>query len=233
MKKMMLVAMMLDVALSCFANSEYKESIVTPVSLGLTYSLRYPASNDVTVYGLRAGVWMNDMDLDMHHSARANNINVYGVSIGLLTMIDHEVTGFQISGWGNTVDTLRGLQTSFFLNKSMGSIYGCQISMGGNTIIDGKRRSTKGNLYGIQASLLCNWCEEDTNGIQMALLNVGSDVSGVQAGLVNGARDVKGMQIGLLNMARDLKGVQIGLLNLKEARSACVFSICPILRVGW
>ena len=222
-------------ALSCSAYDEYAQRIVTPLSLGFTSSLQYPQNNEVFVYGLRAGVWMNGLADDSSDILT----EVYGLSIGLLAMHDEVVNGIQLSSLYNTTRTLNGLQAACLLNLS-GEVNGVQMAFVNFSL---------GEMSGIQLGICNGVLWGDVSGIQLGVLNSGKDVYGIQAGLVNVAEtdyknrgivvgsqiglaniakgDVRGVQIGLYNQASTLKGVQIGLLNHHGDR------YFPLLMVGW
>ena len=192
--------------------------VVTPLSLGLTPSLQFPSAPEVSVYGLRAGAWMGLLSKDY-------TTRVYGVSMGLVTMPDREVTGLQFSGLLNQAETLRGfqiaglaglgvdmtgLQCAGLLNWSHHGMTGIQITAGMNIVED----EDEGNAR--------------MSGIQIAgLLNMTGKTSGIQVAILNCAKKMSGVQVGLFNVTDDLKGVQIGLLNFVEN------DFFPGLMFGW
>jgi len=194
--------------------------IVTPFSFGLTPSLQYPKNETVSVYGLRAGVWMNEFGECPETVAS----DVHGASIGLFAMKDETLNGVQLSGLMNSARTLNGVQIASLSNYSS-KVNGVQMGLI-NTVL--------------------GWGE--VSGVQLGLSNKGRDVLGVQAGLVNTARidsqkrgflrgtqvglanfaegSAHGVQLGVYNQAQTLKGVQIGLLNRRGER------YFPVLMIG-
>ena len=251
MKKMYRICIILG-CLSCgmSATADEVKRVVTPLSLGFDSLSQFPSGDlDVTVYGLRAGVWMGFKSWDFTN-------HVYGISLGLLATTDYEVTGlqlsvlyneimkewrgFQIAGLLNTGEG-RGLQCAGLVN--LGEVKGLQCAGLVNVGKNARGLQCAGfwnlginDVTGIQIASGFNCLEEfkgadnsTMTGIQLAgLMNHAENVDGIQVAAVNFAKKISGVQIGLLNWADEsLKGLQVGLLNHKPG------FYFPGLMVGW
>ena len=187
---------------------------------------------------------MGDINMDIRLSPYSNNVEVYGISMGLLTMTDYKVTGLQISGICNTVDTLHGIQMSLFGNESQYAyggklalivnangyeMYGISIAglanFFGDNIIGWQCAGLlnfNGNVTGIQTTLGVNASINrygQMTGMQIAgLANLASNVDGIQMALLFNkvGEDMNGVQVGLVNCAKKVRGVQIGLYNTTD-----------------
>jgi len=238
MKKMYRICIILG-CLSCgmSATADEVKRVVTPLSLGLTYSMQIPSSSgifrqtDVTVYGLRAGVWMIGEESFFAKS-------VYGMSLGLLALWDHKVAGLQFSGLGQAADELCGIQVAGLVN--LGKARGLQCAGLFNSGQDTRGLQCAGLLNlgadagGLQCAGLLNWNSGDMTGIQIASgfnINTGkmsmggrsryAPMTGIQvAGLINGTEQIDGMQMAVYNFTEtEMSGIQVGLVNF--AKEAC------------
>lgn len=176
---------------------------------GLRLSLIY-GKND-TVKGLDVGV--------VAHAREAR-----GVAVGILHIVDEDLTGLQVAPIGASVThrSLRGVQAAFGLSRA-NDLEGAQLSIV-NLLEEPSR--------GIQAASFANLHKSDLTGLQVALLNNVASLGGLQVGGVNfseatdGAQigliwnytsgSASGLQLGLINWTDELDGVQIGLLNFSS-----------------
>jgi len=188
----------------------FGERFVTRLSLGLTPSLQHPTvqltgDDSFLVYGLRAGVWMNDCS---NFKPRFDVTEVSGLSVGLLSMNDRRVKGVQLSSLYSKAENISGAQLGLFNTAS--HVQGVQLGMLNHAAYD---------FCGAQAGLI-NSAPGKMDGLQLGVLN-NAEIwqGGVQIGLVNCTnRQAQKfcLQVGLFNYAAKSwrgAGVQIGLLN--------------------
>jgi len=242
MKIKQLVGLLVFVAFCIYAQNIYGEDErrITPISLGFTYSHpQYPANPSVTVYGLRAGVWMSGRRYDKPYHVQTD---VYGLSVGLLGMDDYKVTGIQLSSLFNTADIVHGAQTSLFFNRTE-SLSGIQFSLGINShkeahgICIAGLGNGAGKMTGMQIAGLGNGASDNATGIQCTLgINVvaymgksrkNAPMSGIQvAGLLNYADEMTGIQLSpVMNIAPNMRGAQIGTWSNSNDMSGLQFGI--------
>ncbi|MBU8900611.1 caspase family protein [Corallococcus sp. M34] len=100
---------------------------------------------------------------------------------------------------------LRGAQLGAAANWAEGDLSGVQLSAGINMV--------RGRMKGIQGAAGLSWADT-AEGMQLSIVNVGTDVSGAQLGLINIAGKMRGLQLGVVNVANDMEGVPLGLLSI-------------------
>ncbi len=166
---------------------------------------------------------------------------VRGGQISSVFSIAHEnLSGIQLSGAGNSVGgDLVGVQAAGVFNVVGGDSLGVQAAGVFNRVegtgallqsagvfnvatadfagvqTAGVFNVADGTLAGVQTAGVFNRSGA-TNGVQIALVNVGGNVNGAQVGLVNVGNRVVGTQIGLVNVSREMYGVPVGLASFVE-----------------
>jgi hypothetical protein len=73
-------------------------------------------------------------------------------------------------------------------------------------------------LNGVKIGLF-NFDLNQSNGIQLGLLNANDENNGLIIGIYNKAVKTRGLQIGLVNKSDELRGLQIGLININGTRT--------------
>ena len=138
---------------------------------------------------------------------------------------------------GSTGDAVRGVQEEFqFRNLSGDPSKGLQVDgiFSYAKEFHGLAQIGSGNLAehmdGAQLGVV-NLATEDQHGVQIGVVDYGSDVRGAQLGVVNVAEKVRGVQIGLVNHATSLRGLQIGVVNHAEDGSLVPWS--TIINMGF
>ena len=176
---------------------------MSPLSVNVAPPVQFPA-DDFTVTGLRLSLGFG------------NHRDMYGIDIGVLGNI--------------TQQNFSGLALSGLFNMTKGETRVLGLQAAGLTNLNyGKTR-----VVGLQAALGANYltAESSVVGLQLAAVNLAdhTKIYGVQAGIYNRANTVNGFQIGLVNVTNSLRGLQIGLINFHHQG---IFSVCPILNVGF
>lgn len=99
------------------------------------------------------------------------------------------VSGLEL-GFGSSLDSINGLQ----LNLAYGRV---------------------DVLNGIQVSLLNKVSR--SNAVQIGLRNISYEQSqGIQIGIINTANSFRGLQVGIINKVSVLTGLQVGIFNIAE-----------------
>ncbi|SDL56793.1 hypothetical protein [Pedobacter antarcticus] len=127
---------------------------------------------------------------------------------GLINIIHHNASGFQIAGFSNYIgQQASGTQVAGFSNYIGQQASGTQVAGFMNIYKGGKGMAIAGftNLSGGNSS-----------GQISGFMNKSKDVYSVQlTGFINLAKTVKGMQIAFINIA-DTANLQIGIINLSK-----------------
>lgn len=171
-------------------------------------------------------------------SFHQNNINIYGVSVGLGSFNSESkntnTNGIKIEliGGGFIAPLASGSPSptpemlSLIEKDGVYSevINGLNISLSGsvcdcktNGIQLGLIGHLNNTVNGISGAFLMNYSEKH-NGLQFSLFNESLVMKGLQFGISNNAYISKGLQIGLFNDGGDIKGIQIGLWNENDKR---------------
>ncbi|MBJ6763881.1 caspase family protein [Myxococcaceae bacterium JPH2] len=117
-------------------------------------------------------------------------------------------SAYQLSSGANiSGGSLRGAQLGAGANWIEGDLSGVQLSAGVNMV--------RGHMKGIQGAAGLSWADT-AEGMQLSIVNVGTDVSGAQVGLINIAGKMRGLQLGVVNVATDMEGVPVGLLSIAQ-----------------
>ena len=147
--------------------------------------------------------------------------SVDGLRFSLLRGVNHDVSGFDLSGVvTHTRGSLRGLQIAA-ANEVDGDVTGAQIALFASYV--------EGRCSGLQLSGIAARAGEG-RGVQIAAgLSDAPGWNGFQIALVTRAGEMRGLQIGVLNRAREMEGLQIGLLNFNERGFLPVF---PLFNFG-
>lgn len=138
----------------------------------------------------------------------ANTDTLRGVNIGLIGAGTHRLMrGWQGAMLINTVNRMKGIQTSMLTNLSRRPLEGVQLA-GVTNISMGVRR-------GVQLSALANVSAGYMRGLQMAAYNFTEHLNGWQVGIFNVAmRHPRGWQVGVVNVTRDTVAHKLGLVNI-------------------
>lgn len=176
------------------------------------------------------------------------NINRYfsrGTQIGLLNASGGELSGIQLSAFGNlSAGSQSGIQISGMGNISGSSMQGIQLAGFGNVSSSNMQgiqiaglMNIAGDMQGMQFSGIGNISGNDLQGVQFAgIFNLASDeshgllfsgitnISGrktrgvIMSGITNISREFQGIGgAGILNLNQDFQGIQFaGIANIAE-----------------
>lgn len=164
----------------------------------------------IQVSGLVNFVRNNAEGIQLTGGFNFNNGYVHGFQLaGLSNMAGKQVFGVQIAGlWNVALRGVTGSQASLLYNYTYGQLSGLQLGMVNRAVMMNGKNSQR---------------PSKDRGVQVGLINIGSEMDGTQIGLINIAGKSHGVQIGLINILKagpykgstvSSYGVPIGLLNL-------------------
>ncbi|HXU64663.1 MAG TPA: caspase family protein [Polyangia bacterium] len=165
-------------------------------------------------------------------------VDVYGLSFGLVADRVGNLNGFQLAlGYNQVDESLRGLQLVVGVNAVGAGYHGAQIAAGANiargrgdgleltagaNALNGDGRGAQiaaglnlatGVFRGLQLSAGVNLAGT-SRGAQIAVANYAQQSDGAQLGVVNAAGEAWGARIGVLNVAGHSHGFQLGVVNI-------------------
>jgi hypothetical protein len=164
---------------------------------------------------------------------------VYGLQLGTLGWIVHDLRGVQLDVAGVVGGKAEGLMVGGVFAMANGSVEGMQVAgaLGWADEVRGLQVAgigahTARDLDGVQASGVFNVLRKDLEGIQLAgAVNIGR-VDGFQLAPINVSQRARGLQIGILNVAREIDGLQIGVVNVTDNLDGESLGIIPLPRRG-
>jgi hypothetical protein len=157
---------------------------------------------------------------------KANEIN--GIAIGLWNRPESQIIqnfnglNFEVLGSGWATPFL-GLDDAGYTENDFHKINGLSFGL---TLLNGRMNgltisptiNTTFFLNGVKIGLF-NFDLNQSNGIQLGLLNANDENNGLIIGIYNKAVKTRGLQIGLVNKSDELRGLQIGLININGTRT--------------
>lgn len=161
--------------------------------------------------------------------------DVYGIRIGGLTGINHDVYGLDCGVAEISTGNFAGVQAAAF-TWTEGCAYGLQVGAFANVVREGEiglqaglvnavwgdavglqlgAVNYDGSYVGLQVGGLLNWNNGLSWGCEIAPVNANQDefVGGAIGALVNYSEKFRGCSIGLVNVAYEATGCQLGLVN--------------------
>lgn len=155
----------------------------------------YDMSSEEDVYGALIGGAVSAGD-------------VYGINLGLATR-GESVHGLSVAGWTSQKKDIDGL--SLAIATEAKNANGASIGI--------FQRLGEVNGFGLAlANSFKDGSDHHSEGLTVALFNVGGRHKGVQVGLGNVTTSVDGLQIGVMNMTKsgETSSLQVGIINVQN-----------------
>jgi len=170
-----------------------------------------PSDGEIDVHGLSFGLVAD----------RARSLDGFQLALGY-NQVDEELHGLQLSAGVNAVGRdARGAQIAAGANIARGRTHGLALSAGAN-VLDGDGSGAQvvagvnvatGTFRGLQLSGGLNLAGT-SRGAQIAPANYAQQATGTQIGVANAAGEAWGARIGVVNVAGQNHGFQLGVINV-------------------